>query len=463
MIARRSNHTSVGWTLERVVLAIALPAAFVAGSWLSPRVGHVVLPPQQGPRVIQNGPQSGTSILREVEAGDPLAYASQPAIPPQAEPRAAAARAAVIRRDAEAIRAECQRAAGGDWDKWQRDTAPYRAALLAKIQALKEFREHITPYAEGRIEALESRDGFPVFETAPQLHLNYLYKPESLDEFARDRPVVTASRWLRQQGIDLIFVPVPKMTEVYVEHFLDPCPPDGIIGPRIRRTLLDLLEDDVEVVDGLPLFRRARDVDAEYLFNTADPHWAPRAMRIMAKEIADRVARYRFGARARYALPIVRTKPTPYAPPAGFQIGLLGLSADQRKRAELAETIQESGVSMDDGQTPPDDPSSPVFLIGHSYVPAFREQLVKELNLLVATRTFPGGTTEFFGEFLRSPESLARTRVVVWLTTEQHLTHFKPLPEPILQARGAGKDVRPGTKEGRGTSPPDGHPSRKSP
>jgi hypothetical protein len=446
----RSNHTSVGRALQRAALVIALAGFFVIGSWFN----HWSDPRVPWPKGRRLALQTGLAMVREVAADDPLAYASQPAIPPQVEPRAAAARAAVIRRDAEAIQAECRRAAGGDWDQWQRDTEPYRNALKAKVEALKVLHGHAPPelQLEDRVEALEGRDGFPLFETAARKHLNYLYKPESLDEFARDRPVVAANRWLRQKGIDLIFVPVPKMTEVYADHFLDPCPPDGVIAPRVRRTLLDLLNDDVEVVDGLPLFRSMQNAGTEYLYNTADPHWAPCGMRVTAKEIADRIARYTFGARARYALPIVRTMPVPYTPPGGFQAGLTALTADQRKRAELAETMQESGVSMDDDQTPPDDPSSPVLLIGHSYVPGFREQLVKELNLLIATRTSPGGTTEFFADFLRSPECLTSVRVVVWLTTEQHMTHFKPMPEPILQTLGAGKPLGPRPRRARNVS-----------
>jgi hypothetical protein len=103
-------------------------------------------------------------------------------------------------------------------------------------------------------------------------------------------------------------------------------------------------------------------------------------------------------------------------------------------------------------------------VIGHSYVPGFREHLVKELNLLVATRAFPAATTEFFADFLRNPETLARTRVVVWVTTEQQLAQFRPMPAPILQTSDAGKTTRRGTEEGRGTSgPEDGHPTGKSP
>jgi hypothetical protein len=362
-----------------------------------------------------------------------------PADPRQPEPRAVAARTAAIRGDAAAIEAECQNAAGGDWDKWQKDTARYRDSLKAKINALKDApRTAFTPSPESRYQPLAPRDDFPLFEMGSREHLNYLYDPATLDEFRRDRSVVAAARWLRRQGVDLIFVPVPKMTEVYVEHFLEPCPADGIIAPHVRHTLLELLRDDVEVVDGFRLFRALRGTDAEYLYNTADTHWAPRAMRITAKEVADRIARYNFGARARYALPAVRATPGSYGAEddhnaIGFMLAWNALNPEQQKRARPAQPVSQTEVKMPNGKKLPNDPASPVVVIGHSYVWCFGEQLVKELNLLTNSRSTIHQTTEAFGDFLREPEALARCRVVVWITTEQHLTKFKPMPKPIMK------------------------------
>jgi hypothetical protein len=370
--------------------------------------------------------------------------AKRPADPRQPEARAVEARTAVIHRDAAEIQAECQRAAGGDWEKWERDTAPYRASLKKKIDATKDVPGATAPFPECQQEPLEGINGFPLFEPGPREHLNYLYNAAKLDEFRHDRPVVAAERWLRKQGIDLIFVPVPKMTEVYIDHFIDPSPADGVIAPHIRKTLLDLLQEDVEVVDGLTLFRDVRDTDTEYLYNAADTHWAPRGMRVMAKEIANRIERYNFGARARYGLPIVRAKPGIYL--VEDIVGRVGginhwslLSKDQQKRAATGQAMKQAEVLTMDGKPPPDDPTSPVLVIGHSYVPNFREQLIRELNLLVCNRDQKGQTTEAFADFLREPEQLAHCRVVVWISTEQHLTRFAKMPEPIMKALAAAK------------------------
>jgi len=92
-------------------------------------------------------------------------------------------------------------------------------------------------------------------------------------------------------------------------------------------------------------------------------------------------------------------------------------------------------VRMQDGERPPDDPNSPVMVMGHSFVPKFREQLIKELNLLIYTRAFDHQTTESFADFLRDPELLAHCRVLVWICTTQHMTWFHPLPPQVLQAQ----------------------------
>jgi hypothetical protein len=367
----------------------------------------------------------------------------------QPEPFAVNAREMSIHRNTAAIDAECRRAADGDWARWERDTAVYRTALKARIDALKVFDPPRGVLLDAGSEPLEGLDNFPLFEVGPRAYLQYLYQPEILEPFRKNRAVVVAHHWLRDRGIDLIFVPVPKMTEVYIEHFLDPCPPDGIIAPQVRRTLHELLQEGVEVVDGLPLFRSLRDSDAEYLYNTADPHWGYRGIRVMAKEVADRITRYKFGASARYGLPIVRTAPDRLsimdrtdAELSKTIAGWLALSEQQRARAREAQSSSFSHVTLWDGQDPPDDPESPVLIIGNSFVQHFREQLIREMNLLVCARWRAGGTTEAFGDFLREPELLKHCKVVVWVTSDRHFPDFKPLPEKIISAVQANNRPR---------------------
>jgi hypothetical protein len=382
---------------------------------------------------------AGLSLL-SVAACSPVAPSEEPAfqLPPpctdprEPEPQAVEARAASIRRDVARIDAECQRAATGDWEKWQRDTEPSRAALKARIDALKTRPFPGEGMPEYRYQPLAPLDDFPLFQIGPREHVSYLYDPKQLESPLGVPQVVAADRWLKRQGIDLIFVPVPKMVEIYAEHFVA-APPDGIIAPHARRALLGLLHSDVETVDGIALFRSAR--DGGYLYNAADSHWAPYGMQVMAREIASRIARYRFGARARQSPPVVWTAETPYildAAPGGVDAGpWMILSPEQRDRAKTAQatTLPEAYVRKD--VVAPTDPGSSVLVIGNSYVRYFLGQLVNESNLLVNANHSGGMTTESFGGFLRDPEILQHARVVVWITTFQHLAHFKPLPPAI--------------------------------
>jgi hypothetical protein len=417
--------------VEVVTGTAALLAAAWGGAWLSHWDRRL-------PETAAVSAAAAPELVYDTSKGFPRLNRPEPRDPREPEPRAVEVRAAVMRRDAAAIEAECQQAAGGDWDKWQKDTEPYRAALKRRIDALRVFPERAEDDGiETRYEALAANDNFPLFEIAANCFLRHVWDPTAVDDFRRQRPAVAVHRWLRQQGIDLIFVPAPRMTEVYLEHFLNPCPPDGVIAPHLRRTLLELLKEDVEVVDGLPLFRAVRDTDEEYLYNAGTAHWGPRAMRVMAREIAGRIERYKFGARARYALPIYKTSPGPFIWQGRLggigDMGYLTLSDEQRARAVAAQTTNESHVTMRDGRSPPNNPDSPVMVVGHCWVESFRDQLVKELNLLTATIASPSLTTEAFTDFLRDPKLLQHCRVVVWITTEQHITQFKPLPPPIAK------------------------------
>jgi hypothetical protein len=438
MSTESSRPGAIARVFRLIALAGALFISFTAGAWFSPSILS------RSDSAHDGTPETAKSesAAFDPSKGFPNAAAPRPVDPREPEPRAVELRAAAIQHDLSAIQAECQQAAGGDWEKWNRDTASYRSRFKRDLEA------RLQPGAAGLTQIpqfpLQGRDDFPLFELDPGVHLFHLYDDTALDSFRKNRSVVAAQRWLHGLGIDLIFVALPKMTEVYIEHFLEPCPGDGIIAPHARLALLELLKEDVEIVDGFRLFRPTRDFGGEYLYNTADSHWAPRGTRIMAKEIADRIERYRFGSRARVGLPIVTASPGLYVFDGhrggiGSVGGWSALSSEQQARARRAQTTTLSEVRMPDGSQPPDDPTSPVLLIGNSYVDFFREQLIRELNMLVHTRANGGQTTEAFADFLREPALLGHCRVVVWITTEQHMTHFHAMPAPIMAALQAGR------------------------
>ncbi len=356
------------------------------------------------------------------------------------------ARAAAIRAAIVSIRSECQAAAGGDWDRWIAQLEPLRAEMRDRIAAGKPLHPEATGF-ENRSPVLEGKDGFPLFEPVPSVYLKHVVEPTSLDEFRRARPVIEGARWLRHKGIDVLFVPVPKMSEVYPERFFDRCPPDRIIAPQVHRAILELLEQDIEVVDLLGVLQQERDSDAEPLYQPADPHWAPRGQAIAARILADRLLRYDFVARARSAPSYCEWDRTPYLP-AIQGAAFLALNPDQQRRAIEVQPktylLPRNGTrSFEPNRMDPTwDDHSPVACIGDSYNVHFMEQLSHQLNMPLRNMSGGGQSTQAFKQFLRDPQSLDGCKVVIWLVCYPNL-QMQPMPQPILDAVH-GKEVAKG-------------------
>jgi hypothetical protein len=346
----------------------------------------------------------------------------------QSTPREEGPRAREIHETLEVIRAECQRHAGGDWDRWSNELGPVRTDLLKKIRAVKAYRPEAAGYFVARSPVLEGRDHFPLFEPAPEHYLRHVVEPASLDAFRTERPVVAASRWLKARGIDVIFVPVPKMTEIYPEYFTDHCPPDRIIAPRVRQTMLELLEADVEVVDLWYAFQAERDQSDELLYQPADPHWGPRAQAIAARLIAERLKRYEFVVKAQAAKPIWQGPDLPF-PAASEGAAFKALNPDQQKRA--IEHQPRSSRIPAKYLRPQFDDSAPVACIGDSYNGGFMELLGRELNLPMRPLAGGGNTTDAFKNFLRDPDVLKDCKVVIWLVCTSSLKNPWPVPQKI--------------------------------
>ncbi|HMM36144.1 MAG TPA: hypothetical protein PKA62_15605, partial [Thermoanaerobaculia bacterium] len=189
--------------------------------------------------------------------------AADAATPPAAPRKARSARpaAASAPSRAESIAAarklllgQLEASGAGSWDAWSASVEPFRAALRERIAAAKPSNPQAKGYSEARYEVLESLGEPPRFEAWPSSYVRYVANaPVSTAEFLTRTAFVSSieaiSRWLASCGVDLIFVPVPKMTEVYPDEMVSGAPADRIVAPQMRRAIFELLERNVEVVD----------------------------------------------------------------------------------------------------------------------------------------------------------------------------------------------------------------------
>jgi hypothetical protein len=324
--------------------------------------------------------------------------------------------------------------AHGGWTAWEAETEPYRKQLAEKIKALETDQRGEKGNDNLKARPLVGRGDFPLVEMDAPSTLGYLWNPALYEKSEPVKVAVTLRKWLAARGIDLIIVPAPKMTQIYSEAFIDGCPADGVISPHVQRALLGMLRSDVEVIDGFSLFRPLRDPNPDFLYNSTEPHWSPRGQRVMAKEVADRICRYRFGARARYGLPAVRSSILPFDLPEPFPYSESPLTPEAARRAADVQPKAYVGIADQNGNQLSDDPKSPVLLVGNSFLDGFHDALIREINLPVRTIRATNSTTEPLADFLRDDSALAHARVVVWVTSTQHLGHLKPLPQPMLDS-----------------------------
>jgi hypothetical protein len=353
---------------------------------------------------------------------------------PKAEVAASAdlQRAKAIRSGIEAIEAECDSSAHGDWNQWYRSLDGFRDEMLKMIQAGRVRGEN--PFL------FRTSDTPPFFDDPNDL--GFLWEEGSLPDWRQRRNsadvIVRVAKWFRKKNIDLIVVPVPKMTEVYADHLAQHVPPNRVVAPQCRKLILELLRADVEVIDLLPSYLAAipKSGDPLYLFD--DTHWAPPGQAIAAAAIGQRLKRYPFVREAISRPPVffgdnVKVK---------FDTGCWRTFLPH----PLFETIHNydwSGVRVLNELKLPVMPvdSSPVVIIGDSFARValtagmcIDAQVAKQINLAVTNLAVSGPALNSIRDFAREPDLLAGRKVIVWIVTGGSFYgavpwNLPPLPE----------------------------------
>jgi hypothetical protein len=348
-----------------------------------------------------------------------------------------ALRTKAIEQTIQSLQEEC-RQHGGDYDQWSQSLQPYRDALKARIGALKpNHPEAKDPYTRFRL--LEAVGDPPLFEQEPDAFLTYLLNPEVLGTFRRRNPLAVLSRWLRIQGIDLLFMPVPKMTEVYPDRQAQPCPADRVVAPHLRRLWLELLQNDVEVIDLLPTFLTLANRDGQPLYFPDDPHWGPRGWHVAAKILAERLQRYLYVRCAREKPPLFRLEDRPWFLP-GFNYP--ALSPAQQQRVDRVRPLSGYDVIPRTPGGSVVDQKSPIAFVGDSFNNGLMELVAYELNLPVAKLMGGNHATQAFTEAMRNPEVFEGRKVVVMVICNPQLIGADWSLPPQLAVQ-AGKGTGP--------------------
>lgn len=321
-----------------------------------------------------------------------------------------------------ALEAERDSAGGGDYNKWYARLGPFRRELRARMDSERANRPRIDPANPTVKQYLIRAEGKPplfseIFSkdyNAPDAE-DGLRWAASLPSFAA---VQSVARWLERKGIDLLFVPAPKMPDVYMDRILPGVmPKDGLAAPHLRAALLELLRKDVEVADLLPAMLRSKDSTPSPLFLPADNHWSPAGRNVCVGELASRLRRYTFVREAEAAPRLYLTQTVPLAEHHSF-LALLS----EKERVEVAGSLHPDTVKVTllkdrppFGQPYTNYPTAPVLVIGDSYSGQIGAQLAATLNLPVAMRPIPGSTVQPVRELLRYPDVLKDVKVVVWV------------------------------------------------
>lgn len=333
-----------------------------------------------------------------------------------------------INQTIEALQKEFATAGGGDWNRWFESLAPFRAGLKAMVAAAKPNNPDATGLSEARAAVIEARGTPPMFECSPSTYIQYLYQPENLLRWLEENPappaIVKVSEWLGKRGIDLIYVPVPKMTEVYPDRVLDQAPANRIVAPHIRKLILGLLESGVEVIDFLPILLKAREESPELLYFASDPHLSLRGRRIVAGEIVNRLKRYDFVQSAMASDPLYLESEGPIDPkdctfnPLGA--GYEALTPSQRDRIKsVLPTLDMKFKCLKD--TAILDNNAEIIFIGDSYNSGIYYLVASGINMPVCNLSSGGQTTQAISDFFRDPGLLKNARVVIWINCNTQL------------------------------------------
>jgi SGNH hydrolase-like domain, acetyltransferase AlgX len=328
----------------------------------------------------------------------------------------------------QAIREELA-AHGGSWATWKREVSPLHEQLRKKLSAIP-----------AGAKATAGADGYLFFGQS----IAYVIGGDLGKQRHGRNPVPVIVQWaklLADQGVDLLFVPIPTKEEIFPDKLASSAATGKVVNPFERKFLLDLGEKGVEVVDLLPTFLRERTndpKDAAPIFQAQDTHWSDRGLEIAARVVAARVKRYPWYKQIASHRKTYGTKPATFTRHGDLHSRLP--ESDKPKYAP--ETLVGKQVVASDGTPYDDDPGSPIVVLGDSFTGVYQlmdcehagvsAHLAKELGYPVDLVMSYGGGPNVRQKLLRrGVAALATKKLVIWMMTARDLHEFWEGWQPV--------------------------------
>jgi len=308
---------------------------------------------------------------------------------------------------------------------------------------------------QGNAKVILGEDGWLFYRPA----VDYIVSPES--NFHRElgpMPAIIAfNEALKAQGVHLIMLPIPGKATIYPEYLSDRYNTDsGLpVNPYAPEFFRLLREKGVQVLDPSTILRRKK-ANRDNLYISQDTHWSPQGMRLVAKALAEAIEAGGWLAgveRRSYGTLSVEISRF------GDLYDMLELPTGRSSFKPLSITV-EKVVDMETGEFCVSDASSPVTLLGDSFVNVFSkgdmgwgensglgEHLALQLGLPVDIIAInDGGPTTSRESLVRRQNALVGKKLVIWQFPTRDLINPESdwkivnVPEPQIDTQVAGTE-----------------------
>jgi hypothetical protein len=308
-------------------------------------------------------------------------------------------------------------------------------------RVLADLTEQVAVAEKSSVNAIQGADGWIFF--VPELRalsVGPFWGEQSLSvsrstkaEYADPLPaIVDFHQQLQKAGIELIVMPVPAKAAVYPEAISAAIPKAGReMPPRVDPSHQEfyklLKQQDVAVIDLLPLFLKHRDDAGGPLYCKTDSHWSGRGVSLAAQAVQDEVKDRTW----------VRDLPKTSLRSELRNVPMKGdLARMLDEQNPVRETLPLTFIGTDAKLTPLAPlRESPVLLMGDSHTLIFHDptlvasgaglpdHLAQQLGTavdLIGVRGSGATTTRI--ELLRRKDNLAGKKLVIWCFSFREFT-----------------------------------------